>query len=287
METPKAIPTIANNVIILAPSSSEPPAVSFTIAAVLAALDARRQGALPGKVRLASVARVGPVSDAAIAPFGVMRPLGAEPFGYFGFRAPQGPVWQNWRGIEADIAHDQIVLDSCERSVRNCPAIAAQFLRLIDAVKLKSGRAQLDLANRLVNRAIRYVSDPPQNGAADHWSAPLETFATGRGDCEDYAIAKYVALREAGFPLDDLRIVLLRGRLFQQDHAVLAARIDDNWIVLDSLHAALMDDSEMAGFLPVFALSHRSIYLLAAPYVGALPVPLPPTGTPAAPAQKL
>jgi predicted transglutaminase-like cysteine proteinase len=28
---------------------------------------------------------------------------------------------------------------------------------------------------------------------------PLATFATAQGDCEDYAIAKYVALQEAGF----------------------------------------------------------------------------------------
>ena len=48
--------------------------------------------------------------------------------------------------------------------------------------------------------AIRYVSDYAQHGEADRWSAPLATFATGKGDCEDYAIAKYVALREAGFP---------------------------------------------------------------------------------------
>jgi predicted transglutaminase-like cysteine proteinase len=283
MEAPTAISTIAKNAIILTPSSSEPPAVFFTITAVLAALDNRRPRAIPGRIRLASVARVGAISDGAIAPFGAMRPLGAEPFGYFGFRAPQGPVWQNWHGIEADIAHDQIILESCERNLHHCPANAAQFLRLIDAVKLKSGRAQLDLANRSVNRAIRYVSDPTQNGVADHWSAPLETFATGRGDCEDYAIAKYVVLREAGFPLDNLRIVLLRGRLFQQDHAVLAARINDDWIVLDSLHTALLDDSDLASFLPVFAISHRSIYLLAAPYIGQLPVPLPPSGVAAAP----
>ena len=43
-------------------------------------------------------------------------------------------------------------------------------------------------------------SDFTQHGEADRWSAPLATFATAKGDCEDYAIAKYVALREAGFP---------------------------------------------------------------------------------------
>ena len=42
------------------------------------------------------------------------------------------------------------------------------------------------------------MSDLAQWGVIDRWSAPLETFTTGRGDCEDYAIAKYVALTAAG-----------------------------------------------------------------------------------------
>ena len=85
-------------------------------------------------------------------------------------------------------------------SAEGCPSHAAQFLRLIKAVKAKSGRDQLDEANRAVNMAIRYVSDYAQHGEADRWSAPLATFATGKGDCEDYAIAKYVALTRSRLP---------------------------------------------------------------------------------------
>ena len=54
------------------------------------------------------------------------------------------------------------------------------------------------MINRDINMAIRPTSDLAQWGVTDRWSAPLATLASGRGDCEDYAIAKYVALREAG-----------------------------------------------------------------------------------------
>src|ERR1700751_3771979 len=37
-------------------------------------------------------------------------PVGTEPFGLFAFRAPDGMLWRKWRGLEADIARDQIVL---------------------------------------------------------------------------------------------------------------------------------------------------------------------------------
>jgi predicted transglutaminase-like cysteine proteinase len=42
------------------------------------------------------------------------------------------------------------------------------------------------------------VSDLAQYGVTELWASPLTTFAAGAGDCEDYAIAKYVALRQAG-----------------------------------------------------------------------------------------
>ena len=41
------------------------------------------------------------------------------------------------------------------------------------------------------------MSDLAQYGEIDVWSSPLLTFTTGRGDCEDYAIAKFVALHQA------------------------------------------------------------------------------------------
>jgi predicted transglutaminase-like cysteine proteinase len=192
--------------------------------------------------------------------------VGKEPFGLFTFRAPDGMLWHKWRGVEADMAKEQAVLDRCRTDAENCPSYAAQFLRLIDAVKSKSGRARLDETNRGVNAAIRYVSDLTQHGEIDRWSAPLATFATAKGDCEDYAIAKYVALREAGFPEGELRIVLVRDRAVRQDHAVLAARLDDRWLILDNRRTELLADSDASSFTPLFAINHRGVQLFAAPY---------------------
>ena len=114
--------------------------------------------------------------------------------------------------------------------------------------------------------AIRYMSAYAQHGEADRWSAPLASFATGKGDCEDYAIAKYVALTEAGFPHEELRLVLVRDRSIRQDHAVLAARLDGHWLILDSRRPDLMDDTEVTSFTPLYAINHRGVQLFAAPY---------------------
>ena len=178
-------------------ASTRPPATFFSINAVLAKLD-RQRGRGPDAVRLASLTPSNVATDAQ-PPLIEAPAVGKEPFGLFTFRAPEGLLWRKWRGVEAAMKTEQTVLDHCRTGAEGCPSHAAQFLRLINAVKSKSGRARLEEANRAVNMAIRYVSDQSQHGESDRWSAPLATFATAKGDCEDYAIAKYAVLREAGF----------------------------------------------------------------------------------------
>lgn len=240
------------------------PATFFRINDVLARLDAMR-GRGPNAIRLAALTPSNIATDASPEP----RPApakGDEPFGLFTFRAPEGLLWQKWRGLEVRLTRDAETLRRCEADAGNCPSNAAQFLRLIGAVKAKSGRARLDEANRAVNMVVRYVSDYAQHGEADRWSSPLETFATAKGDCEDYAIAKYVVLQEAGFPRDDLRLVLVRDRAVRQDHAVLAARLDGQWLVLDNRRAELIEDTGATHLAPLFAIDQAGVHLFARPY---------------------
>jgi predicted transglutaminase-like cysteine proteinase len=247
-------------------TSARPAATFFSINQVLAKLD-RERGRGPNAVRMASLApsNTNTASDAQPEVKEVPA-LGQEPFGLFTFRAPEGVLWRKWRGIEADLAKEQVVLEKCRANIESCPTYAGQFLRLINAVTAKSGRGQLEEVNRAVNMAIRYASDFAQHGEADRWSVPLASLATGKGDCEDYAIAKYVALSEAGFPRDDLRLVLGRDRAVRQDHAVLAARLQGKWLILDNRRAELMDDSGALSLTPLFAINYRGVQLFAAPY---------------------
>lgn len=245
-------------------TSARPAATFFSINDVLAKLD-RQRGRGPDAVRLAALTPSDTATDAppAIKPAPT---VGLEPFGLFTFRAPEGLLWRKWRGVEAAMVKEQAVLDQCRADAANCPANAAQFLRLIDAVSARTGREKLDEVNRGVNAAIRYVSDHAQHGEADRWSTPLASFATAKGDCEDYAIAKYVALTAAGFSRNDLQLVLVRDRAVRQDHAVLAARLDGRWLLLDNRFSTLTEDSAASSFTPLFAIDHQGVHLFAAPY---------------------
>ena len=95
---------------------------------------------------------------------------------------------------------------------------------------------------------------------------------TGLGDCEDYAIAKYVALREAGVAAGDLRLLLVRDNAVRMAHAVLAAHQDGHWLILDNRWTRLIEDTELKQFMPLFALGEHGVKLFAAPYAANRPM---------------
>ena len=144
----------------------------------------------------------------------------------------------------------------------------AVFTRIVCSARQRTGRARLELVNERINAAIRYKSDEEQWGVPDLWSAPLSTFATGFGDCEDYVIAKYVALHESGVPAGDLRMVLGYDQQRMTGHAVLAVHDGDDWLILDQPAHRLVAAVEIYGYVPLFSFGTRGVSLLVMPYVG-------------------
>ena len=112
--------------------------------------------------------------------------------------------------------------------------------------------------NRAINLAIRPMEDLVQYGEVDVWSSPLVTFNTGAGDCEDYAIAKYVALQMAGIPAEDLRIVVVLD-LNGEGHAVASVRLDGNWLILDNQRMAMVEDVNARAYRPRFVIDESGV----------------------------
>lgn len=182
-----------------------------------------------------------------------------EPFGAVTSPAIAGGVTAKWRQVERDMAAEAKVFERCRREPETCPPAARRFLAIVEEGRAHQGRARLGLVNRAINLAIRPMSDMAQHGVPDLWSTALATFTSGAGDCEDYAIAKYAALREAGSDPADLRIVIVRDDASREDHAVLAARLDARWLILDNRRFAMLGADELPNYRPLFALDHNGV----------------------------
>jgi hypothetical protein len=100
------------------------------------------------------------------------------------------------------------------------------------------------------------------------------TFASHAGDCEDYAIAKFVALREIGFAEDDLRLVIVHDRGNNEDHAVAAVRYEGRWLILDNRTLAMRQDDSIAAFDPLFMIDRDGVKQAGAPARKAPAAPL-------------
>ena len=164
-----------------------------------------------------------------------------------------GTIFEEWSRVKAEIAQELEAVSRC-RANGTCTTAAQRLLDLSAEGAGRSGRARVGLINRAVNLAISPTSDETQWGTPDHWSAPFETLQSGRGDCEDYAIVKYLALLEAGISEDDLRIVILKNVFLNEDHAVLAVRVDDEWLILDNRTLSLVRDTDLTRAIPELVL---------------------------------
>jgi predicted transglutaminase-like cysteine proteinase len=200
--------------------------------------------------KLSSLDPAEPLNDA---------PVVSEPFGFSAVPVVDGEVLTKWSGVEADIRSDNAVLDRCQENFVACPAAARKFLAIIAEGRAQSGRARVGVINRAINFAIRPMSDLAQWGVPDRWSSPLETFTTGRGDCEDYAIAKYVALMRTGVPAEDLRLVIVHDLTVKENHAVVAVRLDGDWFMLDNRWLTLVADVDVPRTIPLFVLGRDGV----------------------------
>lgn len=183
-----------------------------------------------------------------------------EPFGRLTAPLPRGGLREKWLGVERKLDDESLQLALCEEARDRCASPAAlQFLAIVDNAKAREGRARLGVINRAINLAIRPMSDLAQWGEIDVWSSPLVTLANGAGDCEDYAIAKFVALRHAGISPDDLRIVIIRDTISGEDHAVAAARLDGHWLMLDNRRMTMVEDANARNYRPLFVIDQYGV----------------------------
>jgi predicted transglutaminase-like cysteine proteinase len=124
-----------------------------------------------------------------------------------------------------------------------------EWRRIVDLLTPLELRAKLDAVNKLVNR-YPYTPSAANWLEPNHWETPFE-FLAKSGQCQDYAIAKFMLLRQAGVPNELLRIVVLRDRRLALDHAVTVVYVDGE---------ALMLDNQIPDVVPVARIHHYQPY---------------------------
>lgn len=241
-----AFPAAANAQIMPAyQPSSKTEAILGGQPSALAAIMARQSGqAIPA----AAPASVSPASPGALFRPAVMPLRNAvasadrpDVFNSVALSLRSSPLDRRWRTV------------ATARASGNAAAFAVS-LRDRDALD------QVDLVNRYVNARVRFVDDSVQFGSPDRWLAASETLVRGRGDCEDFAIAKRAMLRAAGFADRDLYLVVLKDLSRRSDHAVLVVRVAGRFLVLDNGTDRIVDSASVQDYRPILTFTENSVY---------------------------
>ncbi|MFI9652697.1 transglutaminase-like cysteine peptidase [Guyparkeria sp. GHLCS8-2] len=137
--------------------------------------------------------------------------------------------------------------------------------QMLDDTSHLEPHERVEHVNTFFNRRIRYVEDDQLWGRADYWASPVETIGHGAGDCEDFAIAKYVMLREAGIKNRQLRLIYVRARMGggSRAHMVLGYYPEPQAepLILDSLVRLIAPAGQRPDLTPVFSFNSEGLWV--------------------------
>ncbi len=144
--------------------------------------------------------------------------------------------------------------------------VAKQWQEMLLHAQTLSEQQQILLVNNFFARSLRYQTDIQLWKQNDYWATPLETMGKGLGDCEDYAIAKYISLRALGISDTKLRLIYVKARLPGtrqiQAHMVLGYYSQPNAqpLILDSLIVKVLPAAKRTDLSPVFSFNSKGLW---------------------------
>jgi predicted transglutaminase-like cysteine proteinase len=167
--------------------------------------------------------------------------------------------FKNWTDVLARWQRERSAAGQCEASTPAAGCAPREWRELIQELRGLPRRTILERLNIAVNRHP-YVPSIDNWGVVSHWETPFEFFRRN-GQCQDYAIAKFMLLRDLGFANDELRIVVLRDVERGLDHAVLVVYLDGQSLMLDSLGDHVVPTASVAAYRAYYSINETGWWL--------------------------
>jgi len=132
--------------------------------------------------------------------------------------------------------------------------------KTLDKLKDASDFEKLDGVNKFYND-VRYSSDKKTYGMSDYWATPYEFLGRDRGDCEDYVIAKYFALKYLGMDMKKLFFFYVKSTKFTAAHMVLAYYETPSAmpLILDNNNFKVLPANKRKDLKPIYRLQAGQI----------------------------
>ena len=167
--------------------------------------------------------------------------------------------------INADFVDTSLILKVEEKYGKFAKNRFIALNTMLEKSKNSDLRTKLEKINDFFND-IKYASDQTVYGTSDYWANPYEFLAKDKGDCEDYAIAKYFSLIKLGIPDEKLRITYVSyqktNTAYEEAHMVLTYyhKVGMEPIVLDNIDKTLQVASKRTDLKPVYSFNTSGLW---------------------------
>jgi predicted transglutaminase-like cysteine proteinase len=162
-----------------------------------------------------------------------------------------------WTRVLGAVTMERKAFDDCAANANLCTSpILKTWRRIITTAAALPRGKRIKAVNDFFNR-WPYKQDRELYGVSEYWATPKE-FMARSGDCEDYSIAKYFALRKLGFKKEELRVVILMDTIRGIGHAVLAFYAEDRILILDSLSNLILPHSRYKHYVPQYSMNETT-----------------------------
>lgn len=152
-----------------------------------------------------------------------------------------------------------------QRYGNGASSTVAAWRKMVEESRSLSEVEKLNKVNAFFNRHMLYEADSLIWQLEDYWATPLEFMGRGSGDCEDFAIAKYITLRLLGINDPSLRLIYVRaktGATTSVAHMVLGFYPDpaEQPMILDNLITSVRLASQRPDLSPVFSFNSSGLW---------------------------
>jgi len=182
------------------------------------------------------------------------------PDGLFGtteFKANSLEALPQWKQVIKTFGDLKAAASACDEDILKCGSQQMTLWRAkIQELEHAAPSLKIREINRFINRWQK-ATDQDLYEAADHWAAPLDFIKKG-GDSEDFAIMKYVSLKELGIKADHMRIVVTNDVLRGQTHTILTVRMGNKTLVLDSQNDSVLSDDFIKYYVPFYSANETT-----------------------------
>ena len=137
--------------------------------------------------------------------------------------------------------------------------------KMMDDSRALGEQEKLSTVNTFFNRRVLFENDIVVWRQNDYWATPLEFFGQGAGDCEDFAIAKYMSLLMVGVPAEKIRMIYVRANIGGRSEAHMVLGYFETPtaepLILDNLIGSIRPASSRTDLSPVFSFNGQGLWV--------------------------